>query len=323
LGTTDNVDLHQAYFEIRGAIKDCLRIKAGRFELNYGNQRVFGSVGWSNTGRSWEGGLLSCKSDKGRFDFFTLKRIERNDEDYNRDFDIYGLYAMCPKINFDLFAFYEVDSDSNDYVQEKLKRYNIGFYHNCEHGNFDGTVQGVHQFGERPFDILPSRTIQDISAFMFAAEAGYNFEGRGKVRLAAGIDYTSGDDGTDPGEYNAYTNAYFTGHKFMGYMDYFTDSPSHGLVDIMLRGKAVPARRWLAKADIHFFRAAEDYQSKSDDGMTDKIGMEFDLTVINKSISGANLAAGASFFLADENFSASGDERKTGIWTYLMTTINF
>ena len=66
LSSTENVDLHQAYFQIDDAIFDNLQFKAGRFELNYGNQRVFGSVGWHNTGRSWEGGLASYRADKFR-----------------------------------------------------------------------------------------------------------------------------------------------------------------------------------------------------------------------------------------------------------------
>jgi len=50
-----NVDIHQAYIQVDRIAVDGLGVKAGRFEFNLGNQRVFGAVGWHNVGRSWEG----------------------------------------------------------------------------------------------------------------------------------------------------------------------------------------------------------------------------------------------------------------------------
>lgn len=327
LGTSENVDLHQAYFEIRNIIKPCLRFKAGRFELNYGNQRVFGSVGWSNTGRSWEGGILSCVCDKGRLDLFSLKKYERNDEDYNRDFDIIGFYMTINKIHLDLFAFYELDADTNGYVQEKLKRYNVGFYFNRDYHAFDFTLQGNYQFGEMPLDTLPDTRIREFSAFMAAAEIGYSFNMPAPARVAAGVDYTSGDEHPNPGQYEAYTNAYYTGHKFRGYMDYFISSPDYGLVDIMFRSKVEPAKRWSARLDFHYFRAAAYYKGYParrpySDIRTHEIGSEIDLTIENKSIKGVNLTGGFSLFYPIDYWLFRGTGR-TGVWTYLMTTVNF
>ncbi len=324
LTSTNNVDLHQVYFEISDAVFEGVTIKAGRFELNYGNQRMFGSVGWHNAGRSWEGGLLSYRKEQFRFDFFNLHKMEINDEDYNRDFDIFGLYGKFPKLQFDMFAFYESNADTNFFVQEQLKRFNIGGYYHRKHENIDFNLQAVFQFGEKPRDSLPDVVIQDISAFMFATEAGYNFEGKCKARIAAGFDYSSGDDGKDSTKYEAYTNAYYTGHKFRGYMDKFIPSESYGLVDIMLRGKFSPAKKWTAGADFHYFKAAEDYTSLADDStQTSDIGIELDFTVASKSIKGATVTGGFSVFFADEHYSPYGDDRKVGTWAYLMTTVNF
>ena len=331
LSSSDNVDLHQAYFAIDGAIFPELFIKAGRFEVNYGNQRVFGAVGWHNIGRSWEGALVSYRGEKFTVDLFNLKRMELNDDGYNRDFDIVGLYGKIDPAHLDLFVFYEVDADTNaadtmslPFIQKKLKRFNLGGYYSNNFDMLDFTAQTVFQFGERPRGPLPDSTVQDISAFMAAAEIGYSFQCPCDARVALGIDYSSGDDGTDTTKYMAYTNAYYTGHKFRGYMDYFVPLDDHGLMDIVLRGKLQVAPRWTLKGDVHYFKTAEDYISKWDGTtVTSNLGSELDLSLTNKSLSGAAITGGLSFFLPDDHFGEAGKEQKTGMWAYFMTTLNF
>jgi len=324
ISATDNVDLHQAFFEIKDAVFDNMVIRGGRFEINYGNQRVFGSVGWSNIGRSWEGGLVSYRPDNLRMDLFLLKRMERDDNRYDRDFDIFGLYGTIEPANLDLFWFYELNRDSTGFVAKKLKRHNIGFYYFRNYRDFDFTLQGNYQVGEKPPYPLPSETVEDIKAYMIAYEMGYAFYGSVPGRIAAGIDYTSGDDNPHEGEITHYENAYYTAHKFQGYMDYFKDSPEHGLMDIMLRGELEPARRWQALIDIHYFKAAEDYISKADrETLTRDIGVELDLTVIHRSVKGATFTGGFSAFSADEDYSWDGADREIGVWSYLMFTVNF
>lgn len=324
LGSTSNVDLHQAYFVINEFIWKNLTFKGGRFELNYGNQRVFGAVGWHNIGRSWEGGLLSYAKNDFQIDFFGLKKMEMDDPGYNRDFDIGGIYAKLKNLHLDLFAFGEIDADTTDYVQEKLKRFNLGAYYANKFDAIDVTVQGLYQAGEMPRGMIPDSFIVDISAFMFAAEVGYKFEGESKTRIALGVDYTSGDDGTDSTKFKSFTNAYYTGHKFRGYMDYFVSSPTHGLIDIMLRGSGTVTPKWVVKGDIHYFKAAEEYVSLSDDStLTTNIGIEIDLGFVHKASKGVSVIGGLSFFVADEHFAEAGDDRNTGVWSYLMTVVNF
>ena len=58
LNDSKNVDLHQGYIKIDKIFGEGWGGQAGRFEFVKGNQRFFGDVGWSNVGRSWEGGGL-------------------------------------------------------------------------------------------------------------------------------------------------------------------------------------------------------------------------------------------------------------------------
>ena len=79
LGTFENIDLHQAFLKVNRVFVDGLGFKAGRFEVNFGNQRVFGAVGWHNVGRSWEGFMGWYKGEKYTLNFFDLKKFEMND----------------------------------------------------------------------------------------------------------------------------------------------------------------------------------------------------------------------------------------------------
>jgi len=323
LTSADNVDLHQVYFDINDIVFDGLSVRAGRFELNYGNQRVFGSVGWNNIGRSWDGGRISYRDKHVRVDGFSLKRREVNDEDYNRDFDIYGIYTMIDPAHLDLFWFYELDADSNGYVQERLKRHNIGFYYESGYHALDFVLQGNYQFGEQPLDTLPDVLVQDISAYMAYAEIGLSFYGTLPGRISAVVDYTSGDDTSDRNErdkHSAYANAYYTAHRFRGYMDYFVNSPEYGLIDYMFRGQVWPTIRWLLQADLHSFRAAELSKNII---RKKRIGTELDLTVECNSIRGVSLTGGASFFSPNPGYDYRRESEKTGVWMYLMTTVNF
>ncbi len=324
LQSLNNVDLNQVYFILHNLPFKNIHFKAGRFEVNYGNQRVFGAVGWHNVGRSWDGVLASYRDEIYRIDLFNLKKMELNDASYNRDFDIFGIYVSAEKIGASLLFFYEYYSHSDDYIQEKLKRFNVAGFYAKKFKTVDFTIQGNYQFGEMPRDTLPDQLVQDIAALMAAAEFGYTFHSDNPARIAAGIDYTSGDDGSDSTKFKAYQNDYYTGHAFRGYMDYFVGSPDHGLIDLMFRSSFNYQREWVFKGDVHYFRAAEDYLSKSDGTtLTKNIGMEIDLTVVNKSVEGATFTGGVSAFFADKHYSSYGDNSDPGLWAYFMTTINF
>ncbi|HWR83191.1 MAG TPA: alginate export family protein [Candidatus Deferrimicrobium sp.] len=327
-----NVDLHQAYLEIDTLFGTGWGGKAGRFEINQGNERVFGAVGWNNVGRSWEGTQLWFDHERIRLTGFWLKRLELLDSDYNRDFDIFGLYGNIKALKdakFDLFAFYEHDADTNGYAKglNKLDRFNIGTYYQRTYQQFDFELNGVFQFGTLPRDTLPDTGEVDISAFMLAFEAGYTFPGTANARIAAGIDYASGDDSLGDDKYKAYDNLYYTGHKFRGYMDYFTASNVEGLMDIMLRGKIEPAPGWKLEADAHYFSTAQDYISPVDTTKTKDVGIEVDFVATTTRVSGVKLEAGAAVFLPQEAWAAFkysvAKDPDPGYWVWAMATANF
>ncbi|MFZ5979552.1 MAG: alginate export family protein [Candidatus Zixiibacteriota bacterium] len=316
-----NVDMHQAYLKINRLGSDDLSLQAGRFELNFGNQRVFGAVDWHNVGRAWEGMLTRFEFSNIVANGFVLKNLEVNADDGNRDFDIYGLYANFEGYNLDLFFFYENDANVS-YVADvrDLKRYNIGLYYKRQCYQLDFELNGVYQFGTRALRQPATYNELDIAAFMFTFEAGYKFEGDAGVRLAAGVDYCSGDDDPLDRDFKAYSNAYYTGHKFRGYMDYFIQSDTAGLMDLMIRAKMAPAKDWVLNGDFHYFTRTADYVDFNYDETKD-VGMEIDLTLSTTSVAGVVIDAGASLFLPKEAFAGMEDP-DPGFWFYAALTAN-
>lgn len=356
-GTTkagNNIDLHEGYIKIDNLFGKGWGAQVGRFEGTNGNERVFGSVGWSNVARSWDGGFLWWDADKHKVALFSMKKAELRAENNaaigsNRDFDIAGAYVTIKDWNWDIFGIYEFDADDADTVLEtntqKAKRLSFGTYYHRNYEQFDFTLNGVVQTGEvapkqsdpdDPVDTVAA--LIDVSALMATFEVGYSLQDERNTRVALGVDYQSGDDGSDATKTKAYSGLYPTAHKFQGYMDYFTGVPAHGLMDLMVRLKTDVTRGWTVAADFHLFTADKDY-SWDDNGddttgavnptadLTSKdIGMEIDITVKTNRVAGVALQWGISYFMAKDDFAdmrSGAKDKDPGLWSYSMATVNF
>ncbi|MFH2049344.1 MAG: alginate export family protein [bacterium] len=330
LNDSKNVDLHQGYIKIDKIFGKGWGGQAGRFEFIKGNQRFFGNVGWSNVGRSWDGSVMWYKNNQFQITGFVLKSLELKDMTYNRDTDVLGLYAEINKLNLDLFAVLEENADTNGYSDRisSLNRYNLGMYYHHQHNQFDFEMNGVYQFGTLPSsDIYDVDSVDawemDIAASMLNFEGVYNFEGNRNAQIAIGADYSSGNDFKDSTKYNAYTNAYYTGHKFRGYMDYFISSHPAGLIDLLFRVKMDPAPGWTLNGDFHYFTTAKEYPiiEESITRESNDVGMEFDFTISTTKVAGVSLAGGVSIFLPEEDWAGITDP-DPGVWAYTMATVD-
>ena len=74
-GSAPALDLHQAYFSVQNLFGSPFTIQIGRQELAYGNQRLIGSVGWSNIGRSFDAGVLSYRQGTSSLDVFAAQLV--------------------------------------------------------------------------------------------------------------------------------------------------------------------------------------------------------------------------------------------------------
>ena len=320
-----NLGVHQAYIKFKCSQNESLWMQAGRFEVSYGRQRVLGAVGWSNVGRTFDGFRAGYLGDNVKIDLFLLKIDERHYYEYPyvdviladlNDLVLYGTYIKLLEDHLHLFALY--DYDHQEYMDETgdlkpgISRWTFGGYYQRKLASgFDVVLDAALQTG--------SYYYADISAYMFAGEFGYTFDSDINPRVAFGFDVASGDDGSDVDEVNTYNDLYYTGHAFRGYMDYFIQTPTAGLMDLMGRFKFDPAPDWSVAADVHLFRTMEDYYvpgSQGEDTSSD-IGQEIDATIKHQIYTGLNAQIGASLFFPSDDWYQDGN---TATWLYFMLT---
>jgi hypothetical protein len=325
LSNGQNVDVHQAYVQIGELWNGGPGLQAGRFEVNLGDQRVFGAVGWHNVGRSWEGISAFLHRSSLRVAAYWLKRLELNSRLRNDDFDIVGAHVELPNTGLEPFVFFEFNGDQRDDGVptgiSALSRLNLGthFARGFERWRVSGN--GVLQIGEQRSNGGSGYFTQDIAAFLLTFHLTYLPESERKTQVGLGLDYASGDDEPGDDTYNAYNNLYYTGHKYRGYMDYFVESRDEGLMDLILRGQTAPGPGWLIKGDLHYFRAAQDYLVEHTQETSSDIGVEIDLTVSTSRVAGIGLQGGFSVFFPSESFA--GPDADPGLWGYVMGTVNF
>lgn len=77
LANGSNIDLHQGYILLENVFKlPGLSLKVGRQEIAFGGQRLIGTVGWHNVGRSFDGGRLAFSRNGLSGEVWTAKLAE-------------------------------------------------------------------------------------------------------------------------------------------------------------------------------------------------------------------------------------------------------
>lgn len=314
LSDMSNIDLHQAYFEIKNFFDLPLNLKLGRMELSFGPQRLIGAVGWSNVGRSFDGGVLKLNTDKYDVDFFSAKIAESSQPGDTNDFSLLGFYGNIKssnnyKIQPFIIGEFETGTDFN--------RYTAGIYVNGNLGNLSHELEGAYQFGSM------SETV-DIAAYMFALNLNYSFIGDAKPAFGIGIDYLSGDDGEDTEKYKVFNTLYATNHKYYGYMDFFINIPANtlslGLMDVHAKAEISPIEKLKTAIAFHIFNSNEDFRLP-DDKTSNSFGSEIDLTLIYSYNQNVKFQGGFSFFTPGEIFEQS-QGKDSSSWTYIMAIVN-
>ena len=333
LGSTANVDLHQAYFSY--AHGNRLQVTIGRMEINWGDQRLIGAVGWSNVGRSLDaitGGLKF--SDKASMTVLAAKLEEAslpaaaatpalalNPSDKADQELIAARLILDLKDYFKTMPYFISMRDHTvSNAADLLNLYTFGTYVFGQAANWTYKAEVAYQYGDN--------SGFDISAYMLTGAVQYTWrESKWKPVLGVGIDYLSG--GTDPlidpakDKIKAFNTLLATNHKFYGAMDYFISIPAHthglGLQDLHAGMTIAPSSRIQLGLDVHHFSSA----AKS--GGKDAFGDEIDLSanyVLNENYS---WSTGYSMFLPG-NLMKSGaffGSKDIGTWAYLSALFKF
>jgi hypothetical protein len=333
-GSADNFDLHQGYLKVKNLFGAPLKMKLGRMEVVYGEERLLGAVGWHFIGRSFNGAKFTLHGDKYAFDLIGLQEQEMgNAGDYEDQFVYGGHLDLKLKENHktQVFMFVQRRQPRRD-----LNRITAGAHLKGSFGGFSYESDLAYQFGDITTvaninDSTEVYTLESVAAYMATIKVGYSAKDVSMSPAVFGaIDYLSGDDDPTDTDYKVFNTLYATNHKFYGFMDYFLNIPRDtyggGLVDLWGRLKATPVEKSSIMLDVHYFQSAEDVML-SDDTSSKKFGTEIDLTLRHKYDPNLSFLLGASWFTPGEIFETKkGTEEKKATddstWFYVMTVFN-
>jgi hypothetical protein len=263
--------------------------------MAYGEHLVIGTVGWHETGRSFDGARLHTSiGDKGAYvDSFVTQVAE--DPTLVKPFgagDQYfgGVYAgLGPNLGADM--------DLDGYVLGQLfpktggmtpidtgLELTIGSRFKKKIDSFDVRAEAGIQVGAGSIDML---------AYQADAEIGVSLAD-GKARLACGGWYASGDDPDTLDTNEAWDQLYPTAHKFLGFAD-IMGARSNVMGGIArARYKAHP--KLALGADGHLF-----LRPQTPDGVDAYTGVELDTWGMHPIGKGLGLRGGYSLFVPNES----------------------
>ncbi len=323
--SADLLDVHQAFVEWEPHQR--LRVRVGRQELAFADERLIGTVGWANVNRSFDGVRATATAGEWTIDGFGAVVDERAallatgldprlNEDAESDHSFYGIWASTGM--FDVFAM--VDRNAGDGAIVNIDRYTLGGYVRKNVGRARLTGTAAVQLGGQTTE---AGTRQDIEAYMLSGALGYQFPGDVPIDAKIQADILSGDATPDDEVFGGFNTLYATNHAFYGFMDFFLNIPRQlgflGLVDVFMNVSARPAG-WALRGDLHHFWLNDENASGDR-----AVGLELDLTAARSITPALTVQLGYSFF----NPSAAGEVAPVSLglellqWGYVQGSVRF
>ena len=207
----DWCDIRQAFVEWLHIAGGPIGIKAGRQQISYGDQRVFGPGLWGNTGRYvWDALMLKTDLSFLRLDMWAGRYVKnRPDRWPNRTFDdptafvAYGSLKNIP-VQLDIFHAVKYDGSGNiagEHGRGNLQSYSSGIQTRGQvKRNIDYTATFVYQFGKYGGD--------NIRAYGANAGIGIAASVPWKTRLAGQFTWGSGDSDPYDGKHETFDGVF-------------------------------------------------------------------------------------------------------------------
>jgi hypothetical protein len=359
--TTDTFDgfmLHEGWAEISlidtGRVVKNFSIKIGRQELVYDDVRLLGNLDWLQQARRHDAIVL--KFDHQGWTAHLAGAFNQNAE--RKSNHVYngvptggypattnGVGAMyksmqflyiAKKLHFGNASFLAFKDDFSKYTfaaKDSLKktpiygkgvfsRYTVG-------GNLFGTamrkvsfaVSAFYQGGE-------FRDGTELSEYLLSASALYAV-GR-KFTVGPGVDYTSGNNGSDPSKkFQRFDPLYGTPHKFWGFMDYFYVADgfgANGLVDYYLKARYKVKDNLTLLTDAHRFVLPSAVTGSDGKAMEKSLGTELDFMLTYNMTKVITLETGYSAMFSTETMASSKVKNVKNAsenlnWAYVMIAI--
>jgi len=305
------IDVHEAYLNVADIFGTPIAFRAGRQELNYGDQRLIGGFGWSNMGRAFDGFKLMYTNDAVDVDAFTTT-ISEDSSTVNDDVSFSGVYAtikqVVPNSTVDVYLLNKNDNTS-------MTLYTLGFRVAGAMSGVDYTVEVPYQFGE-------ASATSDYSAWAAAVKVGYTLPTAMKIRIGAEYDFATGTDATTT-DTETFVSLYPTNHGHFGIGDIINTWSDISAWSLNASAQVTEQ----ASIYVAYWDYTENEAFGSDHGSTgtsDELGSEIDLVGKYQYNNNVALEAGFSRFMPGDGITGGGaaaDDARD--WGYVQITANF
>ena len=304
-------------------VADSLKLRMGRQQLSFGNQRLFSNNNWSQTAQEHDAAMLDWKSGNKQLYFvqaFNQKAENIFGTDYlNNAAEIKDNYKTLTvlryeqKINdfeFSVMGFADGFQDLNGKALYVRSTQGAELKYTLDKFIFSG--MGYYQMGN---NIAGT----ELAAWFAAFEAQYNAD---KWSAKLGGEIMSGND-VNSEKYEQFIPQYASNHTFAGYMDYFTNFATHtggaGFIDTYLKGTYKLSKVHSLALDYHYF-ATQQSTITGGAHIDQFLAHEVDLTWKAAFAKDMVLSLGYSVLSGSTTLELlrGGDHTKLAHWAFVM-----
>lgn len=263
----DTFDLRQAFVELGNMEKSHFAVRAGRQELNFGEQRILGSANWLNTPRTFDAVRAGVSYGNVRVDAFSASVVNPVDgafDHHKEGEDLHGLYGaithVLPGASIEPYFLWHLGGGFKDEEGAPARRSSktIALRIAGKPGkHVDYVVHLLRQFGNLGADT--------ISAYAMNFDLGYKWpDAFLQPRVFADFAYASGDGNAHDGRINTFDQIYPSNHGLYGIVDLFG---WRNLQDLKGGLDLNPARKLRCSTVLHNL-----YLANSHDGLYNGVG---------------------------------------------------
>ena len=281
--------------------------KLGRQTLDYDDQRIMGSVGWTQQARNHDAAILKYAKENFQMDLGLA---------YSQDYDNPSGFQSVGNA-YNTTGFFSYKTMQYLYLKENWKNLNgsllllnngfqnfetdgttpdgisnlqtFGTHLDYKKGSFGAALNAFLQTGER------QGALDVGGAYLLGLDLNYN--ATAKVSLGAGVEIISGNDTSTSDKTEAFFPLYGTNHKFNGFMDYFyvgNHANSVGLLDVHVSANFKLGEKSSLLVKALNFRGEQALPSGEK-----SLGTELDL-VFSQAFNGYSLQLGYSQMFAND-----------------------
>lgn len=333
----DQLEVHQGYLQLDGTWRHAaLSLRAGRQEIGFGNERLVGASNWTNTGRAFDGVLVTAGAGpRWNASAFAAtvdergRRVGAAGAAGNRnDHEVLGAYAtrsLTGTTIVDATALYDIGAQYRSYDHSNRATGDLHLRANAV-GPARLELEGAYQLGTQRFTPAAGAPLpQHVGAWLLGARLGSRVRPNTSLSATLGVDALSGDASPGDARYTAFSTMYATNHPFYGLLDLFTDpaarTSDRGLVDALAQSTWQIAPAYGLRAELHRFSPATHGVGQT----RGPFGWEGDLTLPYKVSSLVTVEGGYSLFRAGTGAAGTtlGSAGQVHHWLYLQLRAAF